>query len=516
MITNLKSYIKKGFKKFKLSILPITITSVILTGCNLKKEVSYDDTKTTSISNVESTTDSYIDNNINDKIDEDVLDETLNLDNDDLESIASSLNELDYLYSDYFNIDEAFNLYSNYEEKGIESNFIITDNKIDSNKLYNIVLKNNKNYLKEGTNSNIYNEFSDSKILEICNVISTILNEEINENTNIEELDNNLYNLKILEYSDYYYASVTTDDVLAINTSLINTLNIKDPLKKIITHESVHLLQRGNDNLNVDGIKNTGINYKFDELSVNPLYNQWFIEASCEKVASKYNGAEILYTNEMYYLDILNIISSLDGKEIEYINFERNLNKFYEEFNCDNNISNKEIALMMYSIGFVVNDDTSFLKEYEKENKISFDYSSVKELKDEYKNSIFTTLSKIFYYKLTNKLVNNELSIQQIFDYMQLFEVSIANLNWYPVKYDENEYFIKEYYDLQKNLLSVISKKVNCSEEELEILYNYYFNNYDIDINSNMNKIYEKVKHNKKSTIITTFNEKIDKNCNKG
>ena len=132
-------------------------------------------------------------------------------------------------------------------------------------------------------------------------------------------------------------------------------------------------------------------------------------------------------------------------------------------------------------------------------------------MKDEYKNSIFTTLSKIFYYKLTNKLVSNELSIQQIFDYMQLFEVSIANLNWYPVKYDENEYFIKEYYDLQKNLLSVISKKVNCSEEELEILYNYYFNNYDIDINSNMNKIYEKVKHNKKSTIITTFNEKIDK-----
>lgn len=515
MVRNLRLLCdKKQLKKLKLTVLPIVLSlTTVLGGCGLEeiyieqgKNNDKDKTKhpwkpTTSISSPTATRPSttHVDlggiassarpNNI------DLLNKTIVIDKHDMVEINKIIDEeVYYLYSEYFCTNLALQKYKNYNNNNsVVSTNIIVNDKVDSGKLYDSVIKNNKEFIKQGGNSSIYQSYSDSKVAEVCNIVAEAINEVLRTSSgdiDLNVLDYNLSNLKIFSFSRYAYARITEDCCLAINDSLIGTLNVSNAFKKTIVHESMHLIQKRIEP------QNAGISYKFGDLSVNPLYNAWYLETSAEKNASFINGEEINYKSEMLYLDGLILASSFNNKRVENINFNNDLNKFNSMFSCDGLISDTELANMMFSIDIILNENDDFLDYYKEKTGKSLSYYEFKDLKNSYKNNFFKILSKNMYHSLCNQ----KLTLEQAFSIISLYETLCSKV----LQYSDSYYtqgcvdFMEYYSRIQQSYFSLIAKKLSISETEVSNMYNYYNENYRVNISGTkcdkcLNDVYSKI-----------------------
>lgn len=52
--------------------------------------------------------------------------------------------------------------------------------------LYDVVLKNNDDFMKRAVNENFYNEFRNGKLKEICKLVMDVVNKYINEENKYE------------------------------------------------------------------------------------------------------------------------------------------------------------------------------------------------------------------------------------------------------------------------------------------------------------------------------------------
>lgn len=425
-----------------------------------------------------------------------LLDSNISINSSDMEELKKIISsETYYKYSEYFEVEKALELYGNSKKESVNSSNIIVNNRVDNAKLYETVLRNNSIFIQEGVNQNIFHKYSDDRIKYICNLIANNLNREISKRQiDINLLDYNLSNLKIFQFDKYLYATITKDGCLAINETYIKSLNTNNAFEKTINHECMHLLQKG---LTSD---NTGVNYRFDELNVNSLYNEWFVETSAEKCASLSNGEELVYTNNMKYLDALIIAKSFSKENIEDVNFDKDLNSFYSLLNCDGLISDLELAKMMYAVNFSATEPDEFLKYYKTSTGKELSYMEIKDLKNIYNSTYYQTLSKILYYDLCKQ----ELKLSDIFSIISLFENSCSNLIWYSDSYklEYNEEFMEFYSKIQNCYFEILASKLNISKEEVFNLYNYYNETKGIEItftehDNMLNNIYSKIMHKK-------------------
>ena len=526
-MTKIKLYCKpKKIEKLKLVILPFMFSlSTVIGGCgakgnNLEKthriegkfEVGkvLDDQSSVSIPSY-----SYDSEPIEGLFQNGELPVNLNLLETKIELNSNEIVELTelisqetyYKDSEYFEIEVAFEKYNNRECKNITSNNIIVNGKIDGFKLYESVLKNNKKFLEIGVNKDIYIEYSNEKIKYICDIITETINKELSEvNKDLNILDYNLSNLKIFEFTKPLYGLVSDEGCLLLNEKYINTLNKKDAFEKILTHETMHILQL-NDTYN-----NHGISYKFDGLNVNSLFSKWFLESTAEKNASNYTGEEILYQNDMRYLNSFMVVTSLSKDKIEDANFGDDLDKFYQLLNCDGLIKNTEIANMMFAINFSLNESDELNSYYYKKTGNYLSGAYKREMKNLYSSTAFETLAKKLYYELSK----NSLSLKDIFSMISLFENCCSDTIWYGDSYklEENKKFIENYNNLQQCYFNILAKKLNITKEEIYDLYNYYNENQDVNINctnrnEELNELYLKIKHNKDFGINRVFNQLI-------
>ena len=511
---------KKRLKKLKLSILPIVISvATLLGGCSVKdlnnKNTDIENIPSISVTapEVEDNMDVYVNNNYQTDtqpninfgdiqttdvpISLDLLNQTINL--NDISYLQDILEEeVVYQYSEYFEVDKAFNAYNNYQQKNVNSNNIIENGQVNEQKLYQTVLRNNEIYLKQN-NNNVYQTYSEEKIKEICQIISESINATIsNEEIDLNVLDYNLSNLKIFQFSNYAYARVTTDNCLAVNESMINTLKVDDAFRKTIVHESMHLIQKTVEP------ENAGVNFKFESLEINPLYNNWFLETSAEKSASKINGEEVTYQNEMLYLDGLIIATGLENKKVESSNFNTDLNQFYSLLSCDGLISSQEIANMMFGIEFVLNETPEFIENYQNKTGKTLSYSEIQDLKQDYKEGYFKTLAKKLYYTLSTK----EMTLNDAFAMITLYEKLCDRVLRYSDQslINENVDFIEYYNQIQSRYFKALADKLQVDEATIIDLYNYYHENQTLSFDftnrsEDLNDIYAKVNYIKKFSI---------------
>ncbi len=383
--------------------------------------------------------------------------------------------EVEYPYSEYFGLEQAFALYETTENTEMRSNNIIKDNVVDDELLYAQVIKNNAVFFEENTNNN-NTECSDEEIRIYCVMISEILNRKLAElqvDTNV--LDYILSNLKIVNTESFMvYASVTDDYCLTISPEIIASDKDERALEKTITHECMHFLQIGM------GKKVYGICYEFEELNVNPLYPLWFVEASAEWAAREITGEYQFYQRERNYMETLAVAMFMDEKKLENYNFSSDLYAFYENLACNGLISKEEIATMMYAVEISIRENDEFAEIYKERTGTYFTGNTKRTVKRQYADGAHVTMAKKFYYDLCRQAY----MLEDIFALMALFEmVSLDNIRYWDLEYRETPMtFVKEYMAIQDAYMGVLAECLGAEKTDIWNLYNMYFEQHNIKI----------------------------------
>lgn len=504
-----KKLLSKG--KFILITIPI-VAALVLSGCELSP--NGEKTKYTNINNNTSYNISYTEpTNINqneiDKLNIDLDD--LNVPLKDIGDINLSnlkvkydnkhhLNFKSYLDSvevtyDYEHIYGLDNALGEYNKLDLINSHNLKLKTLDLNELYNIIVNNNKEY-KKHNNSVIFKELSANETREIASLITETVKDFINSNSNIsaERIMCVLSDLKLFKQnSSMSNAFVTNDNCLVLSPNMLefaNTMNGKGTDNDVLVHEIMHLLQKGcncdlksNENLK----RNFGICYGFQDIKINSLDFTWFYEASAEKSMSNYTKHDIfVYKNMIGYLESLSIVNLVNKEykvnDTENLSFKRTLDDLYKYFGVTDEKDKKEILNMMYSIEVMQQAPLDFYKLLEEQTGKQKDNVLIDEVNYNVKVSICETLTKHFYRNLSNSIINQNVSLGDIFYLISVFENDINNHILYDrvQKYGYNERFINTYIEIQDNFFLELAKAMNCKQEEIEEYYNNYNSNIKI------------------------------------
>lgn len=436
-------------------------------------------------------------------VEKELLKKTVIIGEDEFEEIKAEISfETIYDYSDYFNIEKSLECYEQYQAPDVVSNNIIVDNKVDLDKLYETVLRNNAGYERKKS----YEQFSDSTLYDFCKIICENLNEKLSTYpVNLNDLDYILSNLKIMGYNGFAFASVAEDNMLSVNLKSIEKLP-DGGLENTLAHEAMHLIQKTPDE------SVTGVTYRFPELKVNALYYKWYVEASAEQIRLDIGEKEMLYTNLIHYLNALNLANCNSEVNVELFNFTKNPEEFYSLF-CEGEIlSQKEIICMMKAIDYITDQGDDFLDG----NNIRLDAYERNDLIERYIGQVYETLSKKFYYDLGCMLKEGR-TVEDVFSLVALFESQCAMQTFYndPYRLESNEQFIRTYVMIQKEVFELVAEKAEMDLDELYALYNQYNEKKSVTIactakDEYLNAIYARIKHKQGESVKSIFDAYLE------
>lgn len=392
----------------------------------------------------------------------------------DLNSIREF--KVDYEESEHFYTDEALAKYYNIQEYDtVTHNNYIVNGKVDSAKLRDKVIANNKAYLADTLK---YTEYNSSTFDTIFNAIAETLNREINENTDIEQLNDNLDNLKILNGRIQANGYLTEDKILVVNSEHVLKAGGTDFLAAVAGHETIHLIQAASElETQKEGYqKNTGLYFEWSDLKVNPLANQWFVEGAAERIMNEYNEVSddlVAYPNNVKSMDSITLSAlirpDVDSLTIPRLTMQQDFDKLFDLFNCQTDEEKQEVVNMLFSFEIIYNGNQDFYNESGRayDNKLNYSLSS----------SICQTLTKNFYTNLYNSVSTGEENLSTIFSLISTFEADMNRITKFydTSKYEYNQDFIDMYVRIQDQFFQRISETTNMSKEEVYGMYSDYY-----------------------------------------
>lgn len=501
MINNLKTneeiLTKEKIKLQKKHVVPATLmlcATMLLTGCSGRNYYNYaiirTSETTTTIENTTTTdeVDEYYNeiylNNASKRVTEDNKEDKFNfIETEEMDQLLEQLGSYnaDYTYEYVYQPEESLKMYeaetkfSNNHQKILE-NVTVTS-------LYNKVLENNKNYL-ESKNICFYDEMSKSDIKKICEYIVETYNEYlINENINIEETKCILNNLKIFEGSSAANAFINDEYCLVVSPGMIDVLEIMndnkevDVFKNTIIHETMHIAQMSCPDHISETVKMIGTTPQYQDLSLNPLDFSWYYEASAEKCTVNYtNDDPLVYEYMINYLESLSLATILNNNvkvsQNETNCYTKDLNSIFEMFDCTTEEEKIEIINMLYSIQIIEVEPEEFFNSLN--NELTRDETSV--LKKDLRSSICSTLTKYFYINLIEQTKNKDVTLQDLFFIITLFENDInSHINYNT---QENYYyygdFLTYYKQIQNDFFKVVASSSGYSYESILEQFNDY------------------------------------------
>lgn len=510
MVKNVKVY-KKKIGAYKLMLIGLA-SSIILTGCADGSRALYTEQQVSSESEI------VIEQPIeepNIEIDgivplSDVGSSKYNLQDvyltgDEYNNFIDDLNQIvvNYQYSNLYNIDDAL---SEYNKLTITSNHASRISAINADELYNVVLENNENYMKDNPHT-LYEEVSKKELKNFCIAICDIINYylETCPEISIDRISCTLSNLKILEQEgSMSNAFVTIDNCLVVSPTMIEIIGIMDSendVYDILTHEVIHLLQKSCNcdlSCNINLTYGYGFGYEFNTLAVNSLNNTWLYEASAEKCMCNYQNMDpITYHNMIGYMESLSMINLLNDNynvnDTEHLSFNKTLDDLFTYFDVTTEEEKMEILNMMYSIEIIQSSPSDFYRVYEASEGITMNEYYETDLRLTLKGDLCQTMNKLFYRNLANRLVNENIPLEDVFYLISVYEADLNNHILYSEssKYDYNEELMQNYVNIQSKFFECISTSTGMSLEDIEELYSNYtarvydsngniVNNYDL------------------------------------
>lgn len=220
------------------------------------------------------------------------------------------------------------------------------------------------------------------------------------------------------------------------------------------------------------------------------------------------------------YLESLSLINLVNDNfsvnDTEKLSFSRSLDSLYGFFNVSEENDKKEILNMMYSIEVMQTAPNDFYDKYEKIYGQNKDDELVDKINYCVKSSVCETISKLFYKNLANAIMNNDVTMEDIFYLISIFECDLNNHLDYSNKerLNDNKLFFEKYTDIQNNFFYYLAKIINVQQNDIELLYDSYTskvkdsndiisNNYSLEWLNNEKSEYLEERQNDLSLMAT-------------
>jgi len=494
-----ESKLKRNRLKLKITSL-LTIVAIIslnVSGCKSSKKDTYDVNFTISDAYYKDTNE-YVDIDITKNFtekDRDIINTNVRFDDDNIDRFYNDVSNLsiDYKYSELYDIDEIYKKYNgiNKDYKSETNGYLISNNVVSSDYLFNFVKSNNQLFLQNDTVT-MYHELDDQIVYLVCKIIAETITEEIqngNVDYDIGNICENLENLKVLDGAAFSNAFITDDDILVLNISNINLTgrlnDAENQFEMTISHEAIHIIQKSSlKKLEFEGVKREhGFCREFYDVDTNPLYWTWLIEGSAENLsAGIYNCEPSTYRNKISYINSIKISqifrSDFKINDIERLTEQEDLNTVFEKFELKSDKDKEEFIKMMYSLEIMHQSPDDFIKIYE--DKYLNGNQMTNEQKDvinyELKSSICSTITNYFYKNLVISMHTKDYTLGEIFELISLFEQDLnSHLNYDMIEKKEyNSYFFDNYIYIQERFFAELSEKTGLDIEEIKNLYIRY------------------------------------------
>lgn len=515
MIKNLKTYnrfnkVEKEKKwkreKFKLKkLLLTTVTAVvILTSCVYNNH--FDSKPVVPNVQVEQVLENEVDVIEKQEYELTELDEyakkiigsDISLTSDKVAQLNKDIYELEneYAYNEISNVEAAYKRYQQSTSKENSINSIIKNNKVDADELYNLVLKNNKAYL-ESDRYTLYTEFDNSTIKEIVNNLVYAINIELANNEfpdQIDDLSINLSQLTVFKSPTMANAYITEDNCLVVSLSSVETMKgvsgNKLADKIVYAHEAEHFLQKGaKESRDIAGANSIyGFCRSFEDLKVNSLYYNWLIEGSAESLGAKmFDSDPTTYKYKIGYINSLTLAKLTDQQfqidDIERTTQQSSLDYVFNMFNATTYSQKIEILNMLEAIEIVQEEPEDFMNLYKERLGHEIAEADLVELKVNLKNNLCTTMSKIFYTNLSERLQKGDAKVEDVFMLIATYESKLNTHIAYGKQenYSTRKEFINNYVTIQDMFFNELANSLNLKIDDIKGAYEAYNDSIEVE-----------------------------------
>lgn len=344
--------------------------------------------------------------------------------------------------------------------------------KLDASHLAALVKDNNKAFLE--TKPFGYTAVEEDYIEALCGFIVTVVDmvKQMYPELDWERVHCNLGNLKILYKSGMLsFAQVNDKLVLAIsknNTNIVQTMKGEDGFSRVLTHETMHLLQIG---CACEAVKNcsrrAGICYYWEDFTLNTTDWTWMVEGSAERMMCRITGGEaVSYQYKMDYLCSMTMSVLLrdpvQPDTMETMCFYSDPELLFETFGCETEQQREELLNLMITLQVLQMQPNSFMIAYRERTGVDLgtDEEAFNQFCYALKPAICTTIAKEFYENLTTFLQENPVSLNDLFFLLNLFEGHLNPHLTYTneSKREINRPFMQAYIPLRQALFTALEQ----------------------------------------------------------
>lgn len=395
--------------------------------------------------------------------------------------------QADYAYAELYKLEEVQTRLS--FDASVDSHEYCALNDagtLDAGHLTELVTANNAEFLTG--NSYLYQEIESGYLSEICGFIVRVIGEMQTQYPDIDwqRVYCNLGNLKIVYKPGMLnYAQVSSELVLSIsesNTQIILNLKGEDAFSRVLTHEIMHIIQVGCTCEQIENCeRRAGISVYWDDFDLNTTDWTWFVEGSAERNMCNLTGGDaVSYQYKMDYICSFTMSVLLREEAaadtMETVCFYDDPQLLFDVFGCDTPEEQAEILRMMITMEVLQSQPEAFFEAYaaaygadpreDTETLNQFSYSL--------KPAVCITLAKEFYENLVLFLQENQVSCNDLFFLLNLFESHLNQHLTYTVesKAQINEPFLIAYAAMRDTLFRTLEQ--DNLDLDLKALYADY------------------------------------------
>lgn len=336
--------------------------------------------------------------------------------------------------------------------------------------LHQIVKRNNEDFMADKPFG--YTSVEEDYVAELCDFIVYVVDAMRQKYPNIDWLRVycNLGNLKILyDTGMLSYAQVSQKMILSIsknNTSIVLNMKGEDGFSRVMAHEIMHIIQIGCSCENIENCgRRAGIAMYWDDFTLNTTDWTWMVEGSAERHMCTLTGGEaVSYQYKMDYLCSLTMSVLLRdpvrADTMETLCFYSDPELLFDAFGSQTQAQRDELLNMMITLQVLQIQPKSFHLAYKEATGIDLmaDEEAMNQFSYALKPAVCTTLAKEFYENLIPFLQQNQLTCNDLFFLINLFEGHLNQHLTYTneSKAEINQLFISSYTTMREALFSAL------------------------------------------------------------
>ena len=223
--------------------------------------------------------------------------------------------------------------------------------------------------------------------------------------------------------------------------------------------------------------------YMWEDLTVNSLYNTWFVEASAERLAAAFYGTDpTTYKTMIGYLDSLTMPTLLRGKrplEVPRLSQQPYLETVFSFFDCQSEDEQWELLNLLYAVELIQVSPDDFWEDYAAAYGLDIAAKSEDDLavlRKSLKPPVCLTLSRYFYRDLSRLLAEESITLRELFYLMSMWEFDLSG----HILYDDEgrladtAQFLCTYTDLQNVFFEALAASSGLTAQVLRETFTAY------------------------------------------